>query len=821
MCDGAILCPTSYFNVCPMSISRNYFMSLKSPVWMSMAFFLLGLLSACGGKEERKAEYLQRGQKYFEEKNYDKAKVEFKNVLQIDPQTAKPYFYLGQIEESRQKWQEAFGMYLKAVELDASDIEAKVKLARFYLMGKETEKVAGLLDAILKAAPDHVEGRMMKAALANLKGDTAAAIGEVTGIAAQHPSRADAFLVLAMLYGQQNNLEEAEKILQRGLAENPGNPLLQISLARLSMQMNKAEKAEELLKQLIAGQPEQLEHRNVLAGFYIQQQRPDDAEKVYREAIDADVKDGKRYLLLAEFLARRGKAEEAIAELNRAIAGNPKDSVPRFGLANLHEQRKEAEKAERIYLDIIALDERAPDALKAKNRLALLALTQGGEDKAVTLVDEILAENPQDNQALLLRGRIALSRNDAQGAIASFRSVLKDQPDSVEVLGLLATAHLLDGKPALAQESLERAVAVKPSDFAPRKNLVEFFVRQKNLQAALEKADEFLNANPKSLEGMNLKADILALGERKEELEALLRRIKADFPDNTLASFRLGGLYQARKNYDAALAEYEDILRKPQNDYEPLKAIMGVHLEMQQPGKALERINEVLSNNPKHPTAYQLLAIYLFAQKQEDEAIKALNQAIENNPRWILPYANLGAYYEQKGQGGLAVETYRKGLTAMPGEVNLLMSLARVYEAAKDYGNSIKQYETILGANPGNLVAVNNIASLLSLDAANTSDLARALVLAKRLEYSEEPAFLDTLAWIYYQMGDLEKAHPLQAKVVEKSPETPVFNFHLGMIQFRRGEIAQAREYLRKAIESGKDFTGLDEARKTHEKLGA
>ena len=43
----------------------------------------VSLLTACGGKEERKAKYLERGKAYLAEKNYEKARIEFKNVLQI------------------------------------------------------------------------------------------------------------------------------------------------------------------------------------------------------------------------------------------------------------------------------------------------------------------------------------------------------------------------------------------------------------------------------------------------------------------------------------------------------------------------------------------------------------------------------------------------------------------------------------------------------------------------------------------------------------------------------------------------------------------
>ena len=42
-------------------------------------------LTACGGAEGRKSAYMQMGQGFFDSGSYEKARVEFKNVLQIDP----------------------------------------------------------------------------------------------------------------------------------------------------------------------------------------------------------------------------------------------------------------------------------------------------------------------------------------------------------------------------------------------------------------------------------------------------------------------------------------------------------------------------------------------------------------------------------------------------------------------------------------------------------------------------------------------------------------------------------------------------------------
>ena len=57
------------------------------------------VLSGCGGGEERQEEYLTRAQEYFDEDNMDKAKIEAKNVLQINPKNAEARYLLGMINE--------------------------------------------------------------------------------------------------------------------------------------------------------------------------------------------------------------------------------------------------------------------------------------------------------------------------------------------------------------------------------------------------------------------------------------------------------------------------------------------------------------------------------------------------------------------------------------------------------------------------------------------------------------------------------------------------------------------------------------------------
>src|SRR4030066_502257 len=113
----------------------GHVMKQKSFIVKTIALLLAVLLiSGCGGAESRKAKYLTKGKAYIEEKNFDKAKIEIRNALQIDPKFAEGYYLMGLVEEKRKNMQAAFGNYSKALELDPAHVDAKAKLGFFHLM---------------------------------------------------------------------------------------------------------------------------------------------------------------------------------------------------------------------------------------------------------------------------------------------------------------------------------------------------------------------------------------------------------------------------------------------------------------------------------------------------------------------------------------------------------------------------------------------------------------------------------------------------------------------------------------------------------------
>jgi Tfp pilus assembly protein PilF len=90
--------------------------------------------TACTSKDESKVEHMQKAKALIEKGDLDKARVELKNVMQIDPKYAEAYYQNGLLEEKQENMSRAYGSFMKALELAPDHIDAKTRLARIQLM---------------------------------------------------------------------------------------------------------------------------------------------------------------------------------------------------------------------------------------------------------------------------------------------------------------------------------------------------------------------------------------------------------------------------------------------------------------------------------------------------------------------------------------------------------------------------------------------------------------------------------------------------------------------------------------------------------------
>lgn len=775
---------------------------------------LLLVMVGCGGPEARKAKYTARAQQYVREENWPKARVALRNVLKIDPNDAEANFLYAEVEEKEKNWISAFRYYLKVAELHPEHHDALIKLGRFYLEGGLLDKVTETADQILAHDPGDPGAETLHAAVLAKKGRKAEALDRIEAVNRRHPDEADAASLLVALYTDQKRLAEAEAVLRKGLEAKPQNVVLLNNLSNTLVRLGRLDEAEAILKRIVEAEPKVFDHRVRLAAFYSYRKDLGKAEATLREAVRLDPENEQRRLVFAEFMATRKDPKAGEAILLEAMNDLSRSTKIPFALGQLYETTNQRPKARHLYEKMADAEGTKPAGLEAQVKLATLDLAEGKKEEAAQRVKEVLQENPAASDALLLQGRMALARGEGKEAVQAFRSVLKDQPGRAEVHSLLGQAYLQTGEAALARESLEKAVSLNPRQIDARRALVRLDAGEGNKKEARAGIQAILADNPNDREALLLLFSFQISGQEWKGAEATLAKIRSPGVDSFTADLAEGELHQARKEWGPAIAAFERAAAARPEAAEPLFALVRIDLSQGRSEAALRRLQKVIAAHPDQPYAHGMLGEVLLVKKSFAEAEEEFKTANRIKPDWVTPWldrANLKLLQKKPAD---AISVLGSGVQANPKSSDLRLLLASLLNQTNQIDRAIETYEAILKDQPKSVVAANNLAGLLADKKGDPKSLERALALTRDFEkIAPEAPFLDTLGWVYVKMGQANEGVRVLRRVVEKVPDHPVFQYHLGIAYHKSGETRKAQGALKKAIASGKSFPGLEEAR--------
>ena len=158
------------------------------------------LLSAgCGGPEARKAKYIAKGQELMAERDYAKARLEFRNALQIDPKDATARVLAGEAAEKLGNDVEAAQMYQAAIAADEKNIPARAHLGRQYVMVGLPDKALAVIEPGFAIAPEDPGLLTTRAAARLQRGELDTARKDADKAVALAPTNEDAVAVLSSL----------------------------------------------------------------------------------------------------------------------------------------------------------------------------------------------------------------------------------------------------------------------------------------------------------------------------------------------------------------------------------------------------------------------------------------------------------------------------------------------------------------------------------------------------------------------------------------------------------------------------------------------
>jgi tetratricopeptide (TPR) repeat protein len=791
---------------------------MKSTIGIARAAALVGmvaLFAACSGKQERVDEHLKKGDVYLQQEDLEKARVEYKNVLQIDPKSVGGLHGMGLVMERQQNWRNAVGFYQRAVELDSAALPSKVRLARLYLLGGALDKAREAADQILVAQPNNADALTVKAGLAAREGDAEAAVKQAQAALAAQPDHEDAIMLVVGFHNREKRFDESIALLRDGIARKPKATALRAVLAQTYATQGDAANATDALRGIVAVEPEQLAHRVRLAEFLHAQKRTDEAEAALREAVATPELGVEAKLALANFLFTARGADVAERQLREFIAAEPKEHGLRFALARIHEAGKKSDEVKRVYTEIIDIDRLGRDGLRARSRLAALSFVENKPEEGDRLIAEVLKENSRDIEALMLRATRALVNKDTATAVADARTVLKDEPSRVEAALLLADAHVTNRENQLATEVLQSAIEASPRDARPRLALVKVLAQNGDIDKSMEQLKLLVASVPEN--AVAREALFKAYMQRGAITEArkVAEDVKRDFPQRALGAYLAGLSLQQQGEFAKSIVEFDAAIGREPQYMEFLLAVVKSHLALKQNERAQARVRNALVRFPDAPLLHNLLGEVLMVKNDLKGAEQALNKAIALNPKLAMPYRNLAAVRAAAGDRAGAISVYEQAVTATDNDPGMVFALAGALEALGETDRAIAQYESVLQKDPGSIAAANNLAMMLVTHRDDAASLDRAAKLIDPLRGSRNPAYLDTVGWVHYKRNDTQNAVVALDEAVRAAPEDPVLRYHLGMALFKKGDTVAAREHLARAVNAKRTFSGIDEARAT------
>ena len=791
----------------------------------NIAVIVLGfstlLLAACGGAQARKVKHLAKGQAFLTAGNYDKARVEFQNALQIAPADPDARFETGVVDEKLGRTREAGQFYQATIDVSPDHVGARTALARLYLFAGASDKTLELIKPALEKHPDDAELLTLRAAAHVQKKEVAEGQVDAERAVQLAPGSEDAVSALAGIYVTEKAPDKAQDLLESAIKRIPSTVPLRLALAQVYAGENRAADVERVLIEIVGLQPKERENRVRLAQFYARSNQVDAAERVLRDGIKVLPQDRELKLSLADFLSVHRSPDIAEKELLGDVAAQPDDVELKFALAKFYVANHQSDQAEKVYQGVIDAEKLDAAGITARDRLAALHAQRNDIKGTEDLVAQVLAKSPRDADALILRSDIELSKKDPKSAIADLRTVLRDQPNSIGVLRTLARAHLANGEPAIAEETLRRALESHPKDPELRLDLAQLLAQLGKADQAKAVLVDLVKEQPNNFQALDPLFRISVSTKDYETARTAAEAMVAAQPKSPVGFMYEGIIAEQAKKSDEALRLYGQAQTLQPDALEPLQAQIRLLASLKRTPEAMKRLDDLTAQNPKNAFAPNIKGELLLSEKDFTAAQVAFKVAIARAPAWWVPYRGLAAaqFASQDGEAGLATLRSAEAAVNQPDQVGV--EIASYYERAGKPQEAMKEYDTIIQRNPQSDVAANNFAMLLVTYGKDAASLDRAKSLASRFADSANPSYLDTYGWVLFKHGDAAASVPVLQRVASAAPNQAVVLYHLGMAQSQSGHTAQALDNLTRAINSGTKFSGLDEARATLDKLNS
>ena len=595
------------------------------------------ILSVAGCSQSKTDKALVTADQDYQARQYEKAKIEYINILRKDPTNSAAVLRLGKIFFRQGQFEESFPLLKQGQQRFPADVEAREQLATLYLGAGQfdlaraeatnilnlqptnetalssfvgssqnpSERAAALkqLSVWEKQAGDHACFHVIRSQIAIRQNDTNTFETELRKALTLDPKSVSAQQTLGIARWSQGATNEAEQAFRTAARLAPPGDVVRMNLAGFLLSSGRIEDAKTVLTEINRDAPERTPAWVMHAEIVLGQTNFAECDRLLGRALGQAPNDVSALMLRAQLRLAEKKPAEAVKILKATAEHHPRYGLLQFKLGVAQMMNEELTDAIASLNKAITLD---PNNTDAALLLAQINLSRGQPAPALAALVDINRRQPKE-RSLFLLARAYAANGRPQDAIAVFRSMRTNFPNNPSVAFQLGM--LLGQRPegaAEARTNLLVARRLAPDDLSPVEALVELEMSNKQPAKALAILQPELDRKPKSGPLLLLRARIHLVQQDFKAAEADLGKAIELQPDYQPAYMLLAELYQ----------------------------------QMDRPKESLQRLQDLLKQNPKNVQAMTLIGMIQSQLGNNDEAQRFYEDALKISTNFPLALNN-------------------------------------------------------------------------------------------------------------------------------------------------------------------------------------
>ena len=462
-------------------------------------------------------------------------------------------------------------------------------------------------------------------------------------------------------------------------------------------------------------------------------------------------------------------------------------------------------------------------------------------------------EEPENVFYRLLLAEIYERSGRNQATIDELKAILEFQPANVEVLMELARVKTRHGQRLEANRIYDRILNITGPDLYVYmlrfRNLVnlnmiqdaeerlleileydernvsilqmaaQFYTEQQQYDKALQVTKRAFELNPADTETIILLSDLLIRDRRWEEAAELVQNIiyderVRDVTKVEMVQYFYGQLTQNPANMslrNATDSLIETLLQETPELGHSHALAADYFMFIQDDDRLLAALKETNRLAPDLDSAWQQRMQILLSLGEYEEVVSIGKKADDYIPDDTVILFLMGNAYLILSEYENAVSTLTRA-SELPANRELRSFvfgvLGDALSSQKKWDEAFEAYESSIRFFGNNYTALNNFAYYLSLQ---ETRLEEALEMATKAVQNEpnNAAFLDTLGWIYYKMGEYDDALTYIQASVDTGDASAVVLEHLGDVYSALGNSDEAKLWWKRALEKDPEKSHL------------